>query len=216
MLAAITVVLLAGVPAAVAVPMLVPLLAPLGIPAPAVVAAADLLLPHVVPPAPGDGEPGRAASAWARRTEPARQAAYLLRAAQRFAKAAGATPILPGQDPLEQQAEGIARAIRPADVARERRYLQQQLDATRRRIDAAERVDRAAGLRGGWLGWHAILDERTTAECRAAHGHNFNAGRPPTIGYPGMPHGGTCRCRPGPPHVSDRTVDEAVRAAGFG
>jgi hypothetical protein len=33
------------------------------------------------------------------------------------------------------------------------------------------------------------------------HGHNFDVDRMPTIGYQGMPHGGTCRCKPGAPHA---------------
>lgn len=95
-----------------------------------------------------------------------------------------------------------------APEEREQRYLEQHLDAQERRRAAAERVDAEAskdgnvtdapqnGPTGGRviLKWRAHPDDRTTIECRAADGAWFYADTPPVIGYPGMPHGGTCRC----------------------
>lgn len=207
-LAAITVVMLSGAPAPVATPGLVALLAPFGIPAAAVTAAVGLVLPHVVPPSAVEARRFGAVG-WAERTEPARHAAYLLSAGRRIAERAGYQVARPGIT-LDERAELIARAITPDDIDRERVNLQRHLDAARLRREAATRVDAEAALRGPLLGWHATLDSRTTSECRAAHGNNFRVDRPPQIGYPGMPHGGTCRCRPGVPHPSRLTVDQAV------
>lgn len=110
-----------------------------------------------------------------------------------------------------------------AQRAREERYLEQHLEAQEKRRKAAERVDVEAGKPGQVatedrviLRWRAHPDDRTTPECRAADGAWFYADTPPIIGYPGMPHGGTCRCWPA--HAGSladvargRTVDEAVR-----
>lgn len=206
-LAAITVVLLAGVTPDQATRMLAPLLAPFGIPGPVVAVAVGLVVPHVYPPQ--FGQPASAAG-WAYRTEPARHAAYLLRAAQRLTDRIGPAAYRVGAATVEQQGEAVARVIRPGDIDRERTYLRQHLEAGRLRREAAQRVDAEAAVRGPWLGWWATLDSRTTGECRAAHGHNFRVDQPPSIGYPGMPHGGTCRCRPGVPHVAGLSVDRAV------
>lgn len=107
---------------------------------------------------------------------------------------------------------------------RERRYLEQHLEAQRRRERAAEAVDQEAEkpdqTRDGSrviLLWRAHNDDKVTPECRAADGCWFYADTPPRIGYPGMPHGGTCRCRPAKaPALAVvarlRTVDEATRS----
>lgn len=119
----------------------------------------------------------------------------------------------------------VAAGVDPDEAqARESRHLDQHLDAQERRARAAERVD-AQARKGGTatddqgrpiLGWKAHDDDRVTPECVAADGAWFYAHRPPLIGYPGMPHGGTCRCWAAPitatAAAAGRTVDEAVRA----
>lgn len=108
-------------------------------------------------------------------------------------------------------------------VDRENRYVQQHLEAQRKRQEAARRVDVEADKPGQVvdgdrviLWWRAHPDDRVTPECRAADGAWFYADTPPVIGYPGMPHGGTCRCWPA--HAGSlaevargRSVDESVR-----
>jgi hypothetical protein len=123
-----------------------------------------------------------AAGSWVRRTSAARRAAYALNAARRL-DAAGVTP---------------------EAVDAEHRHMGQHDLAEAKRQVAAQAVDEASARHGLTLGWYARMDDRTTPGCRAANGQNFDARRPPTIegspAYPGQPHGGTCRCRPGPPH----------------
>lgn len=122
-----------------------------------------------------------------------------------------------------------------AVTAREDRWLEQHLDAQDKRDAAAGRVDTQAAKPGQVttdrgedvydpdndvrviLKWRAHPDDKTTPECAAADGAWFYADTPPVIGYPGMPHGGTCRCWPA--HAGSlaevargRHVDEAVRA----
>jgi hypothetical protein len=123
----------------------------------------------------------------------------------------------------QASSERIRRAVQdpahqfpvPTDVldralAKERRYFDQHLGAERGRREAAGRVDSTARRLGlTTLGWHARLDDRTTPECRAAHSHNFDVTRPPSIGYPGAVHP-SCRCRPGPPFAGEPLVDELV------
>lgn len=90
---------------------------------------------------------------------------------------------------------------------KERRFARQHLEAVARRVLAARQVAAAADRFGQDLGWYAILDNRTSPECRRAHGSNFSAAQPPKIGYPGTVHT-HCRCKPGPPHSTDRRVDD--------
>jgi hypothetical protein len=111
--------------------------------------------------------------------------------------------------------------------AREERFIEQHLDAQDRRHAAARAVDAEAQKPGHVtderaggrviLRWRAHPDDKVTPECRAADGAWFYADTPPVIGYPGMPHGGTCRCWPA--HAGSlaevargRHVNEAVRA----
>ena len=97
-------------------------------------------------------------------------------------------------------------------TAPEQQYVDQHIAAQARRREAARRVDTEANKPGHVtteegpdedgmgrrsrviLRWRAHPDDRTTPECRAADGAWFYADTPPIIGYPGMPHGGTCRC----------------------
>lgn len=109
-------------------------------------------------------------------------------------------------------------AIRP-----ERTYLEQHERARRARFAAAAAVDAEASKPGTLevngrrvLVWRAHDDDKTTWECVAADGRWFYADRPPIIGYPGMPHGGTCRCWPAqatPAALRGDMVDTAVRSA---
>lgn len=124
----------------------------------------------------------------------------------------------------QASSERIRRAVRdpahgfpvPTDVldralARERTYFGQHLNAERSRREAAARVDVTAKKLGvTTLGWRAVMDDRTTPECRQANGSNFEVARPPAIGYPGTLHGGTCRCRPTAPFRGQPLVDELV------
>lgn len=176
------------------------LLAPLGIGADAARSAA--LLAFVGVTAIELGEQAGVAERFVARTSPARRAAYTLNAARRIEEAHGRVePQMRAAESLhgvgdeadaQKVREQAARDARYED--RERQFLAQHLAAERTRQAAAQHVDRLADRFGPVLGWKARLDERTTPECRAAHGKNFRADRPPAIGWPGTLHGGTCRC----------------------
>lgn len=127
-----------------------------------------------------------------------RRAAYLIMAGRRLGTAVVRDGGTPGT---------VAQALRA-----EGRYLQQHLRAVRKRNDAAAEVAAASIRYGQDLGWHAIRDDRTSPECRAAHGSNFRADEPPAIGYPGAVHE-HCRCKPGPPFNTDRHVNRTLVGA---
>lgn len=91
------------------------------------------------------------------------------------------------------------------DIANEKRWFNQHLDAIRKRRSSAIAVDKASRRYGDLLGWHAVLDDRTSPECREANGKNFSASRIPAIGYPGAVHP-YCRCRPGKKFATSQTV----------
>lgn len=80
-------------------------------------------------------------------------------------------------------------------LARERRYYGQHKTAMWQRSKASGAVDMAWLEHGDLLGWLAVMDSRTSAECRAASGRNFRASVMPSIGYPGAVHP-HCRCMP--------------------
>lgn len=84
-------------------------------------------------------------------------------------------------------------------VERERRYYELHLQAMWNRAVAAAKVDMAVLEYGPLLGWAAVLDSRTSPECRAANGKNFYASAMPFIGYPGAVHP-HCRCYATSPH----------------
>jgi hypothetical protein len=128
------------------------------------------------------------ASRWAVRTNALRRAAFFLHACRRVQAAISAA---------RARNEPVMEAVREA-LAAERRFMSQQIAASLKRTEAASAVDGAAAMHGPLLGWNAVLDSRTTAECRAADGKSFSADRPPLIGYPGTVHS-RCRCWPGPP-----------------
>jgi SPP1 gp7 family putative phage head morphogenesis protein len=95
--------------------------------------------------------------------------------------------------------EPIRQTVRDA-LATERRYMTLHIHASTRRVTAATTVDGASEAYGPLLSWNAVMDSRTTAECRAADGKSFYAATPPAIGYPGTVHP-HCRCTPGPPRA---------------
>ena len=212
LLVALTALLAAGYSAQVLTPRLRTLLAPLGL-SPAAITAA-LRLATTRPPA-GTGtavqlrvavsntRPGARPQAVARQVqaEPGMRARYLLASAERIDRTLKATPApivpAPGQGP----ADLLDRAL-----GAEQRYLQQHLDAQRRRLAAAGMVQQAQAQHGLILGWRTQRDSKVTPDCAALDGSNFRADTQPAAGWPGALHGGTCRCYPGPPHATDRRV----------
>ncbi len=96
-------------------------------------------------------------------------------------------------------------------VAQERIYWSMHRKANRKRSASADLVSRTAGQTGfaTILGWSAAMDDRTSAECRAADGRNFYVAKPPMIGYPGAVHP-HCRCKPVPPYPGAKMVDDSV------
>lgn len=176
---ALVILLLSGLTAAELTQFAATTLSPLGLTVEAVGAAVSLA-GRTDPPASGLPP----ASAFVDRTAVVRRAQYIVAAAQRYMQAPD----------------------KRAWMDAERRYLAQHLDAGRARREAAGKVDEAAARFGPMLGWYAVLDGATTPECRAAHGKNFAAARPPAIGYPSTLHGGACRCRPGPPWPHGETL----------
>lgn len=120
------------------------------------------------------------------------RAAYIAKAARRVA-----------QSP--ELIQGVLDEIRwykAHQAAAERRILMaQRVDVFRRRIHSP------------LLGWYAVMDSRTTGECRAANGRNFFYNRPPVIGYPGAVHP-NCRCTVGPPHPRGKMVDTSAEVQG--
>ncbi|AWY07246.1 capsid maturation protease and MuF-like fusion protein [Streptomyces phage Araceli] len=118
---------------------------------------------------------------------------------------------------LRYRAAFIIRALRRIVAApdkklalkRELEFWKGHLKANARRIAVARRIDWARGRYGELLGWYAKMDDRTSAECRAADGRNFVALEPPVIGYPGSVHL-HCRCVPGPPHPGAKMVNDSL------
>lgn len=178
-LAAMVVVMLSAQAPPATAGALVSLLSSLAVPSTAAVDAVGLWLPHFEHLPEATG-PG---SSWQRRTEVVRRCQYLVKAARRLM--AGGT------------------------LDAERRYLAQHLAAVRARKEAVAQVDAQARRHGPVLGWYAIRDSRTDPICRALDGTNFEAAKPPAVGYPGSLHGGTCRCKAGAPYPSAISADEA-------
>lgn len=90
----------------------------------------------------------------------------------------------------------------------ERGYFYRHVAAEERRDRAAALVDITSKLLGDrteeqtiehipLLGWRAVIDNRTTPECKWANGRNFRADSIPIIGIPGSVHF-RCRCSAGP------------------
>jgi hypothetical protein len=128
------------------------------------------------------------ATRWAVRTNSLRRARFFLAACKRVQAAVTGA---------RSRNEPVIAAIQAA-IAAERRYMGQQIAAAHQRIAAATAVDGMAATHGSLLGWNAVTDPRCTPECKAANRKNFNAERPPAIGYPGTTHP-NCRCYPSKP-----------------
>lgn len=122
------------------------------------------------------------------RTNTLRQAQFMFSACKRVQAAVAKA---------RSQNAPVIDAIRAA-LSTEQRYMGMHIMASQRRVTAATTVDGMAETYGPLLSWIAVMDTRTTAECRAANGKSFYASRPPAIGYPGTVHP-HCRCQPGPP-----------------
>lgn len=162
---------------------------------------ATLTAPHIREllslPTVSQGGTGRKARSAQFRQNVARRALYLVSAIRRVSTAAtdprgGRFGVSAG--PGDSQRLQLVREA----VEREKGYLKQHLDAVAKRTDAAKAVDLAAATWGLLLGWHAVIDSRTSPDCRAAHRTNFEVGQMPKIGYPGTVHP-SCRCRAGRP-----------------
>jgi hypothetical protein len=129
-------------------------------------------------------------NAWLRNSNIAYRAAYIVSASHR-----------------------IAQSVADGDVAKalpqEKRFFDQHLAANKARALAVEQVNTAWKQHGDLLGWYAREDKRTSPACHAAHGHNFHAGYPPMIGYPGAVHD-SCRCTSGAPFPEEGMVDDVV------
>lgn len=117
-----------------------------------------------------------------RRLAAAYRAWYIINAVERLEKAATESP------------DALTRA-----EAMESHYFRLHLRAVQNRIESARAVDDAARRWGDLLGWRAVMDQKTTLECRAANGKNFHASAEPSIGYPGAVHP-HCRCIPTAPY----------------
>jgi len=136
-----------------------------------------------VPPGPCQVIESEHAAAW--------RAMYLVAAADRLALAGGL-----GASPKQAAAQ-----------AQEARYFLRHLEAEDRRMRSAALQDTAALLnadretpstdRAELLNWRAVMDDRTTFECRMADGKNFRADKMPLVGWPGAVHV-HCRCSAGP------------------
>lgn len=157
------------------------LLEPLGIVPQAALVAFGLLWPNLEHDVAGAAE--HTALGHVLRTQVAREAAYIFNAAKRLTAT--------------------------QDVSAEGRYLRQHLLAERGRRDAARQADKVAARHGPLIGWYSVRDDRTSAGCRAMHGHNFNVAAPPMVegrpAYPGSVHP-HCRCRSGAPHRATSSV----------
>lgn len=80
-----------------------------------------------------------------------------------------------------------------AQLEKEKLFFALHQKARQRREAVARMVDEAASIHGDLLGWRAVIDDRTTVDCREAHNKNFRASRPPRRGFPGAVHP-RCRC----------------------
>lgn len=119
-----------------------------------------------------------AASAQTSRQNLVRRAQFVLSAGKRLAG-----------DVREARAKGepVGQALLDG-LARERRYYNQHTAAMWNRATAAGKTDMAAAEYGPLLSWNAVMDARTSAECRNADGKNYYATAMPDIGFPGSVH----------------------------
>lgn len=104
----------------------------------------------------------------------------------------------------------LSRGSSPAEVqAMERRFFLQHMQARAQRMVAAKNVDKMAKKHGNLVGWYTVIDGKTSPECKAANGTNFEADDRPAIGYPGAVHP-ECRCYAGKPHPGGKSTDAAT------
>ncbi len=131
------------------------------------------------PPGPVEEREHRQAHVW--------RAIYILGAAQRLSVAADI-----------DHAETVETHYFALQVAAElrRQRAAALVDITARLL--GDRVEEQPDERVPLLGWRAVVDDKTTPECRWANGKNFRADRIPMIGLPGAVHP-RCRCTSGPP-----------------
>jgi hypothetical protein len=134
-------------------------------------------------PPPVTGTIG-AASEEVSRMNAARRAQYVVAASKRVADAA---------QEARSKGEPVTAAM-DAQVTREQRFYFLHRQAMWSRAQAAMSTDMAALEYGPLLGWKAVLDNRTSPECKNANGRNFYATAMPDIGFPGSVHL-ACRCR---------------------
>lgn len=107
----------------------------------------------------------------------------------------------------------IKTGTSPADAVRaELGNYRAHLAAQQNRAVSAVAVDRAARRFGPVLGWRAVMDARTSAECRRADGKNFSLTSRPLIGWPGSVHP-HCRCRPVAAFAGAGFVDDVATQA---
>jgi SPP1 gp7 family putative phage head morphogenesis protein len=144
----------------------------LGVPGPAVRAAAVLAHSSGAPPRLGTGAAARKTA----ETEPTLRARYLLAAATRI-----------GED------ASSGAPLRTAARSEEPRQRQHRA-AAEARAYAAVQADRVAAHHGPQLKWSAVMDAGTDPACRELHGVVFDIAAPPGGSYPGARHP-NCRCR---------------------
>lgn len=95
-------------------------------------------------------------------------------------------------------------------LAAEQSYTLAHERAAANRARSAAEVDKTMNRVGSSvLGWRARMDSRTSAECRAANGHNFEVFAVPLIGWPGAVHP-HCRCRPVAPFAGAPMLPSAA------
>lgn len=193
--AGLVLVLSSDLPALAMAPILVRVLVANGIETQAARAAVSLIGRTAASVATPTGTASRSI----RTAEVAYRASYLLAAARRLSRAL-----------VEARStnEPIVAALHAALVS-EGRFRTQHLEAVRNRARAGAAVDAASVLHGPLLGWYLGRAQTHTPDCVAANGHNFDATRPPRIGWPGTVHV-RCSCYPGAPHPGAATVDQAT------
>ncbi len=205
MVSALAAIFAAGLAVATTAAMAASVLSSLGISAAVAIAVVKMVLGA----APSSGA-GGAASQAVLAGEAAYRAAYVAHACVRVQNAVNAgTPLLDA-------------------LRRELRYLKLHLRAQLNRRKAAAQADRVArwvdmqtaygpacppGATGMVLlaGWKAVVDARTSPECRAANGCNYRVTQPPLIGYPGTVHV-ACRCTSVAPYPGAPVLDALTPA----
>jgi SPP1 gp7 family putative phage head morphogenesis protein len=134
--------------------------------------------PAAAHPGTPAGSPMTSTARQAKADEPTMRAQYILTAAKRLTRA--------------QTLDVYDQALRL-----EQTYLDQHRHAGQNRVKAAQALDEIAAKHGPWLQWIAVLDHRTTPDCRALNGRLFTIDNLPNGQIPGAVHP-RCRCRAAP------------------